>query len=134
MDTEVCSHGNLARSCEMCFLSTERVQYLRERDKARGELAEARASSDHSECERALEAMAGRVQEAEQERDRLREALEAWKHWWDTENAGPVYPEGVDRDCPHGERIWKAWYHQNLANCERAGKLQDIALAGGEGV
>lgn len=63
------------------------------------------------------------------------EALRLHKAWSDSENSGPDYG-GQTRDThPDGERIWRAWWNNNLDLCDRAQKATEAALSkatGGE--
>lgn len=57
-------------------------------------------------------------------------ALRAWQEWWETEDAGPDYPDGMTRDSEGGEAIWREWYYGKvLPLCERANLFAPAALA-----
>lgn len=60
--------------------------------------------------------------------ERLVGALRLHKAWADSEHAGPDYG-GQSRDThPDGERIWRAWWNNQLDLCERANAATDTAL------
>ena len=61
------------------------------------------------------------------------EALRLHKAWADSERAGPDYG-GQTRDShPDGERIWRAWWDNQLDLCDRANRATDAAIAKAEG-
>ncbi len=62
------------------------------------------------------------------ERDAARAACAALVAWFDSEDRGPAYPEGMTRDSPGGENVWRGWWEENLQLCDRAGKLARAAL------
>jgi hypothetical protein len=63
----------------------------------------------------------------------LLEALRFHKAWADSERAGPDYG-GQTRDThPDGERIWRAWWDNQLDLCGRANTATDAAIAKAEG-
>ena len=68
----------------------------------------------------------------------LMEALEAvydWLEFEDGTSQPPLFPEGVVRDSPEGERIYRAFRDKCMAMCRRANRLMPEALkaARGEG-
>lgn len=59
-------------------------------------------------------------------------ALRLHKAWSDSERAGPDYG-GQTRDThPDGERIWKAWWNNQLDLCDRASTATDAAISAAE--
>ncbi|MBN7763834.1 hypothetical protein JYP52_22095 [Nitratireductor aquibiodomus] len=57
------------------------------------------------------------------------EALRLHKAWSDSENSGPDYG-GQTRDThPDGERIWRAWWNNQLDLCDRAQKATEAAIS-----
>lgn len=77
--------------------------------------------------------LAERHADLTKQRDELVAALRLHKAWADSEEAGPDYG-GQTRDThPDGERIWKAWWNNQLDLCERATAATDEALARVEG-
>lgn len=58
----------------------------------------------------------------------LYEALALYKAWADSECAGPDYG-GQTRDThPDGQKIWQAWWDNQLDLCDRASRATDAAL------
>jgi len=58
----------------------------------------------------------------------LVEALRFHQLWEKREKEGPLYPFGVTRDTPEGEKIWRAWWNDQLRLCELSHVLTDSAL------
>jgi hypothetical protein len=56
------------------------------------------------------------------------EALRLHKAWRDSEHAGPDYG-GQTRDTPEGEKIWRAWWNNQLDLCARAEDATDAAIS-----
>ena len=65
---------------------------------------------------------------ARAEAEALREALTAWRDWWDLEDGGPNYPDGQGRDTPNGEQFYREWRREVQARCGRADELMRAAL------
>ena len=99
-DTEVCTHGHLARSCEVCSLETELAGVRAELHEARGERDEARTANavllDNDGI--ALEVVRlHALLAAATERERgLREALGEVMSW--INNWGPVFTDEEEWD------------------------------------
>lgn len=56
------------------------------------------------------------------------DALRAWQEWWEHEDRGPAYPDGIGRDGPGGETVWKEWYSESLRLCDAANTRACAAL------
>lgn len=56
-------------------------------------------------------------------------ALRLHQAWSDSESAGPDYGEQSRTTHPDGERIWEAWWYDNLSLCDGAQKATIAALA-----
>lgn len=52
--------------------------------------------------------------------EELVEALRLHQAWSDSEKAGPDYGKQSRDTHPDGERIWKAWWENQLDLCQRA--------------
>lgn len=61
--------------------------------------------------------------------ERMAEALETHQLWEKREKEGPLYPWGMKRDDPGGEKIWSAWWNDQLSLCSKAWELTDAALS-----
>lgn len=65
---------------------------------------------------------------SDNERAILHAVMRQAEAWADSEHAGPDYG-GQTRDThPDGERIWKAWWNNQLDLCDRANRATDAAL------
>ena len=62
----------------------------------------------------------------------LLEALKLHDEWCRRERQGPVYPEGINRDTPGNEAIWREWFYGNVDLCRRAEEATVAAIAKAE--
>jgi len=60
-------------------------------------------------------------------------ALRLHKAWKDSEATGPDYGGQSRNTHPDGEKIWRAWWNNQLDLCARAEKATDLAIAKAEG-
>ena len=74
---------------------------------------------------KSLEVVALKNRIAEQDK-----ALAAVHAWFESEDAGPSYPNPDGRDAPDGEREWRAWWEHNQALCATATDLVRAAVVG----
>jgi hypothetical protein len=103
---------------------TDRIDYARAAIRAR-EIVEAHAAlrvrSDNLDLAEGFQVL--RAVNAD-----LLAALRLHKAWSDSERAGPDYG-GQTRDThPDGERIWNAWWNNQIDLCDRANTATDAAI------
>lgn len=60
--------------------------------------------------------------------EQMAAALRFHQLWEKREKEGPLYPFGVTRDAPEGEKIWRAWWNDQLRLCDEAQTRTDAAL------
>lgn len=64
----------------------------------------------------------------------LLQAAKTHLMWIDREREGPLYPAGMKRDDPGGEKVWREWWEDQLDLCARTESQcrEAVAAATGE--
>ena len=86
----------------------------------------------HAAKASADDATTSELERLREERDEMLAAVWALALWWDEEESGCVYPEGMHRDSPGGNEVWKVWWDRQLGLCEDTKTKYRAAIANHE--